>query len=219
MTETSPLGTYNTPKADAEPPEARRCCGAREPGPRHLRRRDAHRRRRRRRRCRGTASPSATCMVRGHWVCERYFGAAAGRRWTPEGWFATGDVATHRRRRLHGDHRPLQGRDQVRRRMDQLDPAGEHRRRPSRAWPRPPSSPRSTRNGTSARCCWWCRRPGETIDAGALLASYAGQVPKWWLPDAVLVVDELPHTATGKLNKLALRALYGGRLQQMLVTE
>ena len=62
-------------------------------------------------------------------------------------------------------------------------------------------------------------KPGETIDAAALLASYDGKVPKWWLPDAVLVVEELPHTATGKLNKLALRALYGGRLQQMLVTE
>ncbi|MGH1554018.1 hypothetical protein ACRAWF_24890, partial [Streptomyces sp. L7] len=33
-------------------------------------------------------------------------------------WFPTGDVADHRRRRLHADHRPQQGRDQVRRRVD-----------------------------------------------------------------------------------------------------
>jgi fatty-acyl-CoA synthase len=46
------------------------------------------------------------------------------------------------------------------------------------------------------------------IDKGELLAMIAGKVAKWWLPDDVLMVDELPHTATGKLNKLALRARY-----------
>ena len=35
-----------------------------------------------------------------------------------------------------------------------------------------------------------------------------GKVPKWWLPDDVVVVDELPHTATGKLQKMALRGRY-----------
>ena len=42
---------------------------------------------------------------------------------------------------------------------------------------------------------------------------YAGKVPKWWLPDAVVVVDELPHTATGKLQKTALRERYRDHLQ------
>ena len=32
-----------------------------------------------------------------------------------------------------------------------------------------------------------------------------GQVAKWWLPDAIEFVEELPHTATGKLSKLTLR--------------
>ena len=48
-------------------------------------------------------------------------------------------------------------------------------------------------------------KPGRTVDPGALLAMYPGLVAKWWIPDEVVVVDELPHTATGKLNKLALR--------------
>ena len=52
-------------------------------------------------------------------------------------------------------------------------------------------------------------RGGRAIDPEALLACYEGHVPKWWLPDAVLTVAELPHTATGKLNKLVLRAQYG----------
>jgi len=37
-------------------------------------------------------------------------------------------------------------------------------------------------------------------------------VARWWLPDAVVVVEELPHTATGKLNKVALRRRYEDHL-------
>jgi fatty-acyl-CoA synthase len=32
----------------------------------------------------------------------------------------------------------------------------------------------------------------------------SGEVAKWWLPDAIEFVDELPHTATGKLSKKEL---------------
>jgi fatty-acyl-CoA synthase len=42
----------------------------------------------------------------------------------------------------------------------------------------------------------------------SVLAVYEGKVAKWWLPDAVVVVSELPHTATGKLLKTALRTKY-----------
>ena len=52
-------------------------------------------------------------------------------------------------------------------------------------------------------------RSGRTIDPAGVLALYNGQVAKWWTPDRVMVVEDLPHTATGKLNKLALRAGYG----------
>ena len=36
----------------------------------------------------------------------------------------------------------------------------------------------------------------------------AGMVAGWWLPDEILFVDSLPHTATGKLLKTALREHY-----------
>jgi fatty-acyl-CoA synthase len=36
----------------------------------------------------------------------------------------------------------------------------------------------------------------------------SGQVAKWWLPDAIEFVEELPHTATGKLSKKDLRDQY-----------
>ena len=36
----------------------------------------------------------------------------------------------------------------------------------------------------------------------------SGEVAKWWLPDAIEFVEELPHTATGKLSKKDLRDRY-----------
>jgi len=51
-------------------------------------------------------------------------------------------------------------------------------------------------------------RPGHTIDPQSVLDIYSSQVAKWWLPDAVLVVEQLPHTATGKLLKTTLRDRY-----------
>jgi len=31
------------------------------------------------------------------------------------------------------------------------------------------------------------------------------KLAKWWMPDDVVFVDEIPHTATGKIQKLTLR--------------
>jgi 3-(methylthio)propionyl---CoA ligase len=42
----------------------------------------------------------------------------------------------------------------------------------------------------------------------ALLAFYEGKVAKWWMPDDVVFVEQLPHTATGKLLKTKLRQDY-----------
>jgi len=66
----------------------------------------------------------------------------------------------------------------------------------------------------------WDERPlllvvpkaGRTLVPEDVLHVYDGKVAKWWVPDAVLVVNELPHTATGKLSKLALRLKYRGYL-------
>ncbi|CAN5506113.1 3-(methylthio)propionyl-CoA ligase [soil metagenome] len=50
------------------------------------------------------------------------------------------------------------------------------------------------------------KKPGAEVTREALLAFYQGKVAKFWTPDDVMFVDELPHTATGKLSKLKLRA-------------
>jgi len=38
-----------------------------------------------------------------------------------------------------------------------------------------------------------------------LLSYMEGKVAKWWLPNDMVTVDEIPHTATGKIKKTALR--------------
>ena len=51
-------------------------------------------------------------------------------------------------------------------------------------------------------------RPGTTPKRDEILGFYDGKIAKWWVPDDVLFVDELPHTATGKLSKKTLREKY-----------
>jgi fatty-acyl-CoA synthase len=49
------------------------------------------------------------------------------------------------------------------------------------------------------------KKAGQEVSREELLAFYEGKVAKWWIPDDVIFVDDLPHTATGKLSKLQLR--------------
>ena len=49
------------------------------------------------------------------------------------------------------------------------------------------------------------KRPGQEVSKDELLRFYEGKIAKWWMPDDVVFVKELPHTATGKLSKLTLR--------------
>ena len=51
-------------------------------------------------------------------------------------------------------------------------------------------------------------KPGETVTKQAVLDYLSTRIAKWWTPDEVLIVDDLPHTATGKLLKTELRARY-----------
>ena len=59
----------------------------------------------------------------------------------------------------------------------------------------------------------WDERPllivvrvaGSTVSGEDILQFMDGKIAKWWTPDEVTFVDELPHTATGKIHKLKLR--------------
>ena len=146
---------------------------------------------------------SGDLQVRGPWVLQRYFkedaDAADGNNW-----FDTGDVAA-----LHPDG-TMQITD---RSKDVIKSGGE--------W----ISSIELENaavgfdGVAEAAAIgiahpkWDERPllvvvcrdGCTVDRDDLRAYLAGRVAKWWLPDAIEFVDELPHTATGKLSKKTLR--------------
>ena len=59
----------------------------------------------------------------------------------------------------------------------------------------------------------WSERPlliivrdeGSDIGKEKILAFLEGKIAKWWMPDDVAFVDEIPHTATGKIQKMELR--------------
>ena len=49
------------------------------------------------------------------------------------------------------------------------------------------------------------KKAGQEVTKADLLKFYEGKIAKWWMPEDVVFVKELPHTATGKLSKLTLR--------------
>jgi fatty-acyl-CoA synthase len=52
-------------------------------------------------------------------------------------------------------------------------------------------------------------QPGAAADREELLAFIAPRFAKWWLPDDIVFLDELPKTGVGKFDKRALRATLG----------
>jgi acyl-CoA synthetase (AMP-forming)/AMP-acid ligase II len=146
-------------------------------------------------------------MVRGPWVCSGYFGEAPGSACDADGWFATGDVATID---------PDGTMEITDRSKDVIKSGGEWISSitlENIAVSHPDVAEAAVVAALHPK--WDERplllvvaRPGHTIDPASVLQIYQGRVPKWWLPDEVLVVAELPHTATGKLLKTDLRTRY-----------
>ena len=62
----------------------------------------------------------------------------------------------------------------------------------------------ATRNGTSGRCCLVMKK-GEDAPKEDILGFLQGKIANWWMPDDVVFVDDIPHSATGKIHKMTLR--------------
>ncbi len=64
----------------------------------------------------------------------------------------------------------------------------------------------------------WVERPlacvvvkeGESLTADEVLEHLRSRVAKWWLPDAVEFIDEVPKTSVGKFSKKTLRETFEG---------
>jgi acyl-CoA synthetase (AMP-forming)/AMP-acid ligase II len=154
--------------------------------------------------------------VRGSWVASAYYGDPAGSALDEDGWFATGDVAT-----IDPD-----GMMEITDRSKDVIKSGGEWISSIQLENIAVSHPDIAEAAViAARHQKWDERPvlivvpvkGAVVTQESVLAFYDGKIAKWWLPDAVLVVDELPHTATGKLQKNALRARYQDMLLKPVV--
>ncbi len=54
------------------------------------------------------------------------------------------------------------------------------------------------------------RNEGSSVEGPEILDFMKGKIATWWMPDDVTFVDEIPHTATGKIQKLILREQFAG---------
>jgi fatty-acyl-CoA synthase len=51
-------------------------------------------------------------------------------------------------------------------------------------------------------------KPGKTVTTADIRQFLDGKFARIWLPDAVVTIDEIPKTSTGKFMKLKLREMY-----------
>jgi fatty-acyl-CoA synthase len=148
-------------------------------------------------------------LVRGPWVISGYFKdeAAGAGAFDEEGWFRTGDVAT-----IDPD-----GYMQiVDRRKDVIKSGGEWISSidvENAAVGHPDVAEAAVIGLPHPK---WGERPllivvpkeGRTPETQSLLDFLAKHIAKWQLPDDVVVVKEIPHTATGKILKTRLRDMF-----------
>ncbi|UDF37764.1 UNVERIFIED_ORG: fatty-acid--CoA ligase [Shinella sp. XGS7] len=150
---------------------------------------------------------SGNLVVRGHWVIDSYFRQSASPLLAVDGqpgWFPTGDVAT-----IDAD-----GFMQITdRSKDVIKSGGEwissiELENIAMAHP----AVHEAAVIAVAHPKWderpllvVVKKPGAELSREALLAHYEGRIAKWQIPDDVAFVDEIPHTATGKIQKLRLR--------------
>ncbi len=144
-------------------------------------------------------------QVRGPWVCSDYFkleGKSGSH--TDDGWFDTGDVATI------DPEGYLAITDRTK---DVIKSGGEwisSIELENTAMGHPDVAEAAVIGVSHPK---WTERPlllvvrneGAELSDKAMLAYFKGRVADWWIPSDVVFVDELPHTATGKVKKVELR--------------
>lgn len=144
-------------------------------------------------------------QVRGPWVCSDYFKLeGGGDSHTEDGWFDTGDVA---------NIDPAGYMSITDRTKDVIKSGGEWISSievENTAMGHPAVAEAAVIGVPHPK---WTERPlliviraeGQDPTKEEILSWFNGKIAKWWLPDDVVFVDEIPHTATGKIKKIDLR--------------
>jgi fatty-acyl-CoA synthase len=148
-------------------------------------------------------------QVAGPWIASGYYDEPAADSFTPDGWLRTGDVAT------------IDAQGYVRivdRVKDMIKSGGEwissidlenaitsHEGVAEAAVVAVPDP-----KWVERPAAYVVRRPGADLTGDDLIDYLRPRVAKWWLPDQVIFLDELPKTGTGKISKASLRQRSGG---------
>lgn len=153
---------------------------------------------------------SGELRVRGPWICSSYFKVNDDEKF-PGGWLATGDIAVIDRE----GHMKV-----VDRTKDVIKSGGE--------WISSLEIESIVSQHEAVNeCCVigvkhpkWDERPlllvvpnaGYEVTAEMMVKHLTGRIAKWWMPDDLVVVDQLPRTGTGKVVKKELRDTYADYL-------
>ena len=144
-------------------------------------------------------------QVKGPWICSDYYkldGSAQAH--TDDGWFDTGDVAKI----------DPEGYMQITdRTKDVIKSGGEWISSieiENTAMGHPAIAEAAVIGVAHEK---WTERPlliavkvkDQKISKKEVLSFLDGKIAKWWMPDDVIFIEEIPHTATGKIKKTALR--------------
>ena len=207
MTETSPIGTMSTPTPEVQalPDDARTEAllkQGRVPYGAEIQIRDSS----------GAVAPKdgstfGPLWIRGPWVASGYFKGEGGAVLDTDGWFPTGDVATWA---------ALGFMKITDRTKDVIKSGGEWISSidvENAAMSHPQVALAATVATYHPK---WDERPvlvivpreGQSPTREEILAFLEPRMAKWWLPDEVVFVRELPLTATGKILKSKLRETY-----------
>lgn len=142
--------------------------------------------------------------VRGNWICSGYFGIDSPDSHDADGYFATGDVASI------DANGYLKITDRTK---DVIKSGGEWISSidlENAAIGHPAVAEAAVIAVPHPK---WTERPllvvvkevGLAVEKEEILAHLEGKVAKWWIPEDAIFVEELPHTATGKISKKDLR--------------
>ena len=211
MTETSPIATICRPQSehdDADRGRAGRRAGPAGPGGaagRPAGGRPGHRR------AAALGRPaSGEIQLAGPWIAAEYYrGEGGGAQFTADGWLRTGDVAAvdgHGYVRLVDRTKDLikSGGEWI----GSVELENEIMAHPKVAEAAVIAIPHERWVERPLACV--VVKPGETLTAAEVLEFLTPRVAKWWLPDAVEFIDEVPKTSVGKFSKKTLREKFAG---------
>jgi acyl-CoA synthetase (AMP-forming)/AMP-acid ligase II len=146
----------------------------------------------------------------GPWIAKEYYrGEGGGAQFTEDGWLRTGDVAACDR---YGSLRIVdRTKDLVKSGgewISSVELENEIMSHPKIAEAAVIAIPHQRWVERPLACV--VVKPGETLTAEEVIEHLRPRVAKWWLPDAVEFIDEVPKTSVGKFSKRTLRDKFAG---------